>query len=274
METYANTEISDQEFGQFQGLIYQLAGINLPPSKKAMVCSRLAKRLRAHRLQSFGDYYHLLSLQHHTDEVKVLIDLLTTHETYFFREMAHFDFLREQVLPSWSRGRTLRVWSAASSTGEEAYSIAMLLAAQLGGAAWEVVGTDISGKVIATASEGVYPMERARGIPQHYLERFCLRGVGRQEGTFIINDALRARVRFTTANICDPHPELGAFDVVFLRNVLIYFNQETKRQVAWCIARQLQPGGHFMVGHAESINGMADGIQMVKPSIYRKRAAG
>lgn len=262
--------ISDQEFGDFQELIYRLAGVTLPSTKKAMVCSRLTKRLRAYSFNTFTDYYRMLMRQGGEDELKVAIDLLTTHETYFFREIHHFDFLREKVLPRWPAGRTLRVWSAASSTGEEAYSIAMLLAECMGNTPWEIVGTDISEQVIAAASSGIYPMERTKDIPPHYLSRYCLRGVGSQEGRFMISDELRQRVRFLSANLCEPHVELGQFDVVFLRNVMIYFNQETKRKVARCIGAQLRPGGHFMVGHAESLSGLLDNVTPRAPSIYCK----
>jgi chemotaxis protein methyltransferase CheR len=196
------------------------------------------------------------------------VDLLTTNETYFFRESKHFDFLRTKALSARSGGRSFRVWSAAASSGEEAYSIAMVLADCLGGAPWEVLGTDISQRVLQSAAQGIFRMERTRHIPPAYLHRYCLRGTEEHEGTLMVDRTLRARVRFVHANLNAPLPDLGAFDVIFLRNVLIYFNDETKRQVVERVSAALRPGGHFLVGHSESLHGIADALQAEAPSIY------
>lgn len=264
------TPLTDKEFSQFQHFIYEAAGITLPSTKKPLVSGRLAKRLQAHGIASYGDYFALLSSGKAADEVQTAIDLLTTNETYFFREMQHFDLLRELALQARGRSEEFRVWSAASSSGEEAFSIAMVLADTLGMGAWSVLGTDISSRVLRVAEHAHYPMERARHVPVDYLKRFCLRGVGAQEGTLLISRALRARVRFLHANLNAALPEFGRFDVVFLRNVMIYFNDDTKRQVASRVAAALRPGGHFFIGHSESLNGMNAGLVMTAPSIYRK----
>lgn len=265
--------ISDQEFAQFQRFIFEAAGISLSPAKKALVSGRLAKRLQHHRLGSYGEYFRLLASGQASAEVQTAVDLLTTNETYFFREPKHFDLLREQALVARKRAQAFRVWSAASSTGEEAYSIAMVLADCLDGGLWEVTGSDISARVLEKARVGHYSTERTQHIPPSYLQRFCLKGFGAQEGTLLIERSLRARVKFLQVNLNAPLPHLGVFDVIFLRNVLIYFSAETKQQVVGRVLSLLKPGGHFCIGHSESLNGVTDAAQALAPSIYRKPQA-
>lgn len=262
--------ISDQEFAQFQHFIYDAAGITLASSKKALVSGRLAKRLHQHQLTSYGAYFHLLASGESPAEVQIAVDLLTTNETYFFREPKHFEFLRGQALAAANRSQPLRVWSAASSTGEEAYSIAMVLADCMENAPWEVLGSDISSRVLQSACSGHYSLERTKHIPAAYLRRFCLKGIDQQKGTLLIDRGLRNRVRFTQANLNAPLPQLGMFDMIFLRNVMIYFNNDTKRQVVARVLSQLKPGGHFCIGHSESLNEISNAVQMLSPSIYRK----
>jgi chemotaxis protein methyltransferase CheR len=262
--------ISDQEFTQFQRFIFDAAGITLSSSKKALVSGRLAKRLEHCQLGSYGAYFKLLMSGNEPGEVQTAVDLLTTNETYFFRESKHFDFLREQALAAARRTQPFRVWSAASSSGEEAYSIAMVLADCLGSTPWEVVGSDISSRVLQGACAGHYPLQRTQHIPAAYLRRFCLKGTGAQDGTLLIERSLRSKVRFVQVNLNAALPELGMFDVVFLRNVMIYFNDDTKRQVVARVLSQLKPGGHFCIGHSESLNDITNTVQSLAPSIYRK----
>ncbi len=265
--------ITDKEFSRFRNFIFEIAGIDLAPTKQAMVSSRLARRLRHYKLNSYGAYFNLLQRGDHPEERQILIDLLTTNETYFFREPAHFDFLRKTILPGWRRSGTFRVWSGASSTGQEAYSIAMVLADLLKLSPWEVVGTDLSSRVLQTARTGHYPMSRIDGISKDYLRRFCLRGTGRYEGTLLINPAIRSKVKFIHANLNTKLPDLGIFDVIFLRNVMIYFNQETKKEIVRRILALLKPGGYFLIGHSETLKGINDGVTAVAPTIYQKPAS-
>ncbi len=264
------TDITDQEFAQFQRFIYEAAGISLSSAKKALVGGRLAKRLKQYELGSYADYFRLLASGEAPAEVQTAVDLLTTNETYFFREPKHFDLLREQALAARGRAQPFRVWSAASSSGEEAYSIAMVLADCLEGTRWEVLGSDISVRVLQRARVGHYSTERAQHIPPAYLRRFCLKGIGAQQGTLLLERSLRARVQFVQVNLNAPLPQLGAFDVIFLRNVMIYFNAETKRQVVGRVLSLLKPGGHFCIGHSESLNDITDAVQPLAPSIYAK----
>lgn len=263
--------ITSREFTQFQRFIYQAAGITLSSAKEALVGGRLEKRVRACGLRSYGEYFRLVESGTAPAETQMAVDLLTTNETYFFREEKHFEFLRDLITaPAAARSGPFRVWSAASSTGEEAYSIAMVLADRLGEAPWEVFGSDISERVLEQARRGHYSMERARHVPGAYLKRFCLKGLGAQEGTLLVERRLRARVQFMHVNLNGPLPRLGMFDVVFLRNVMIYFNEDTKRQVVARLLSQLKPGGHFLLGHTESLHGISDAVRPVAPAIYRK----
>lgn len=262
--------LSDQEFSQFRHLIYDIAGISLSEAKKPLVSGRLAKRLKHHGVERYADYFRLISERDNAAELQTAVDLLTTNETYFFREPKHFDFLRERIAPEWAGKGTFRVWCGASSSGEEPYTIAMTLAEALGGKSWEVFASDLSTRVLATARRGQYPMSRAESIPRELLRKYCLKGVGRHDGTFLIDRALRERVRFEQINLVKPLPRLGEFDVIFLRNVMIYFDAPTKREVVARMLPMLKPGGHFIVSHSESLNGITEALRLVSPSIYRK----
>jgi chemotaxis protein methyltransferase CheR len=260
--------LSDGEFVRFRQMIHRIAGISLSPSKKALVAGRLAKRLKHHGLASYQDYFQLIHQRQ--EEMQVAVDLLTTNETHFFREPKHFDFLRRQVLPQHAADRPLRLWSAASSSGQEAYSLAMLLADVMGEAAWEVFGSDISTKVLEKARAALYPLEQASEISAAYLKAYCLKGIGSQSGSFTLDPALRRRVRFQQINLNEKLPAVGEFDVILLRNVMIYFEAATKQQVVTRLLERLRPGGYFLIGHSESLNGLAHGLTAVQPSVYRK----
>ena len=262
--------ITDKEFKQFQNFIYKTAGISLSPAKKALVGGRLAKRLQQFRLDSYSEYFRMLESGKESTEVQMAIDLLTTNETYFFRESKHFDLLKEHVRTTHKPGKTFRVWSAASSSGEEAYSIAMVLADCLEDSPWEVVGSDISTRVLERACVGHYPLERTHHIPPAYLKRFCLKGTGTQEGTLLVERRLRDRVHFRQVNLNTPLPSLGVFDAIFLRNVMIYFDGGTKQQVVSRVLSSLKPDGLFFIGHSESLQGVNDTVQPVASSVYRK----
>ncbi|WP_018150989.1 CheR family methyltransferase [Leeia oryzae] len=262
--------ITDQEFTQLKNWIYQQAGISLSKEKKALVCSRLTRRLNHYHLTNYTDYFKLLMSGSYPHEPQIAVDLLTTNETYFFREPKHFQFLSQQALKELVPGKPFRVWSAASSYGQEAYSIAMVLADRLGGRPWEVFGSDISSRVLEKACTGHYPIEQTQHIPKHYLTEFCLKGTGAQEGTFLIASDVRKRTRFEMINLTNPLPDVGEFDVIFLRNVMIYFDLPTKREVIKRLDKQLRPGGYLFIGHSESLNGIYDELEAVAPAIYKK----
>lgn len=265
--------ISQHEFQLFQRLIYKLAGISLSDAKKVLLVSRLHKRLQHYGLDSYSAYYYLLSDHRYPEEQQIMVDLLTTNETYFFREPQHFDFLQHAILPERQRNQPFRIWSAACSSGEEVYTLAMLLEDKLGKEDWQVLGSDISTQVLKKAERAHYPLERNGGIPGDYLRRFCLKGVRGQAGTFLISPALRQRVSFCQINLTLPiQTDIGQFDVIFLRNVMIYFDLKTKQQVINNLMPRLREGGYFIIGHSETLNGIDSKLKLVRPTVYRKEA--
>jgi chemotaxis protein methyltransferase CheR len=261
--------ITEAEFVRFQRLVLQATGITLSDQKKALVVGRLGSRLRHRKAESFSAYYNILQDPCEADELQAAIDLITTNETSFFRESDHFKVLENYIHSLRPVPFPFRVWSAASSSGEEAYTIAMVLADLLGSADWQVVGTDISTRVLERARKGLYPMERAATIPQEFLRRFCLKGQDRHEGLFLMSRQIRDRVTFLQANLCRDLPRLGPFDVAFLRNVLIYFEVTQKRRAVEAVMAQLKPGGLLIVGHSESLTGISDGLVALRPTVYR-----
>lgn len=263
-------ELSDQEFRQFQTFLFNVAGISLSPAKKPLVRGRLAKRLLACGCASYSDYFRLVASGHSRAETQHAIDQLTTNETHFFREPAHFESLHAFARERAAAGREFRVWSAACSSGEEPYTIAMTLAESLGEAAdWRVLGSDLSLRVLQAAARGHYPIEAAESIPPALLKRHCLRGTGPQAGTLLVDRRLRARVEFRQINLNQPLPEVGSFDCIFLRNVMIYFGPDMKRSVVGKLATKMKPGARLVIGHSESLQGLADHLEQVAPTIYR-----
>lgn len=262
---------TDREFQLFQQLIERKLGIFLPVQKKALLSNRLWKRLIACDIKGFDEYYRYIQSPQGSGELSLALELITTNETYFFREQKHFDYVRDEILPAVKTGDKFRVWSAAASTGEEPYSIAMLLADRCQGS-WELLCSDVNRKVIEQAKVGVYPEMRVKNIPPDYLRRFCRKGVGPQEGNTRVNAELRNSVQFFTLNLHEEFPDLGKFDLVFLRNVLIYFENENKSKILARIAATLKPGGILFVGHSESLHGISSCFIPVQPAIYRLAA--
>ena len=264
--------LSDAEFELFRKLIYDAAGISMSPAKKALISGRLSKRVRDLGYNTFREYFNWIDTGKNDPaalrERQNAIDHLTTNETYFFREPRHFDFLQNTLIPAWN-GRLVRIWSAASSSGEEAYTLAMVMGRYHRGE-WEIVGTDISTRVVEAAARAQYPLSRAKNIPEAYLKSYCLKGVGQHEGSFRIDGKLRRRVSFRPANLQEDLSAVGMFDLVLLRNVLIYFDVDIKRRVLGNVLRQLKPGGCLMVGHAESLHGVTSDVTVVQPAVYRK----
>jgi chemotaxis protein methyltransferase CheR len=267
--------LCDDTYRQISELMYDSIGLSFNESKKPLVSSRLAPRIQRLGITNFEDYLELISGNDDGGEFQMAVDLLTTNETYFFREPAHYKLLEEAL--SRTRPRTLAVWSAASSFGDEAWSTAMLLAdlQQQGriGDGWSILGTDISDRVLRSASEAIYPEDRLRNVSPERLKRYCLRGEGPSEGLAQINPKLQSRVRFGQLNLCRPLDDVGLFDVIFLRNVLIYFDARTKSDVVDRVLAQLRPGGLFFIGTAEGRVPCKTPLQSLAPGAFRKPAA-
>ena len=261
--------ITDGEFQTIKQFVYIKAGIDLHPGKKALVCGRLGKRLQHHHFAAYRDYFAFIQTEAGLTEQQICIDLLTTNETYFFREPKHFDWLATYLRNLPSSNQPFRVWSAASSSGEEAYTLAMVLEEHCP-QPWSILGSDVSTRVLERARTGHYAMVRTKHIPMPFLKKYCLRGTGSQEGTFLIRKALRERVEFAQINLNENLPHIGQFDLIFLRNVMIYFDAPTKQAVVNRLTQQLRPGGYLCVGHSESLNGLQHRLQQKAPAIFHK----
>ena len=265
--------LSDSEFRVIQQFVYRHAGIHLHLGKKALVCGRLDKRLQHHQCSSYSDYFRWIQSSEGRTEQQICMDLLTTNETYFFREPKHFDWFAQYLQRLPASSQPLRVWSAASSSGEEAYSLAMVLQ-EYCPQPWQILGSDLSMRVLERARTGHYAMARAKHIPPALLKKYCLKGTGNQDGTFLIQRALRERVDFIHLNLNHALPQVGKFDVIFLRNVMIYFDTATKQSVVQRLVQQLRPGGYLCVGHSESLNDLQHPLQQQAPAIFRLPATG
>ncbi len=269
--------LSDRDFARFQKLIHEEAGIHLTPAKKELFVARTHKRLRELGLSSFGAYF--AQVVQDPDERTLLFDRISTNETRFFREPQQLGFLSQRVLPrlrqqaeAGQRRRRLCAWSAGCASGEEPYSLGMVLRQQLtaqDGWQIEILATDLSTRALERAGRGVYPIERTGEIPEACLRAFMLRGVRSREGWMTVGPELRAIVSFARLNLCtDPYPP-GPFDLVLCRNVLIYFDAETRQQVVARLVERLAPEGLLLVGHAESLSGSGHGLRYAGPLTYQ-----
>jgi chemotaxis protein methyltransferase CheR len=261
--------LSQKSFDAVTSLFHRVSGIQLTGSKRALVTGRLQKLALARGLKDIDQYVELLMRGADEQEMVRLVDKLTTNETYFFREPQHYERLQSLVQARPAGAGAFRVWSAASSSGEEAYSIAMVLADQLGLQGWEVIGTDLSTAMVETAQRGLYPIDRARQMPQHDLKRWCRKGHGEYAGKLLVSAELRQRVSFLGANLTQPLPPVGQFDVIFLRNVLIYFDNPGKAAIVQRVLQHLKPDGLLFTGHAESIANLDLPVESIAPAVYR-----
>lgn len=265
--------ISARAFAGFQALIFKAAGISMSNQKKSLVSGRLAKRLRALNLQSYDDYLHYITKGEgaHNSEFQHFVDLLTTNETYFYREPQHFDFLKQTILSKHRPDKLFRIWSAASSSGEEAYTLAMILSEAFGiNGNWEIIGTDISTKMIKAAQQGIYNEHRVRLVPKDVRYKYLLKGTGKHHDYVAVAPEVKRHVRFYHYNLVESPLRNETFDVIFCRNVLIYFDHATKKKVMQRLCKQLKMGSYLMTGHSESLHGMLPQLKSVKPSVYLK----
>ena len=269
----AALDFSDHQFKIICDLMYEAAGLSYNNSKKSLIHSRLSTRIQRMGLDGFADYIAILKDESQAAEFQMAVDLLTTNETYFFREPKHYELLEKELSARKSKA-PLSVWSAASSFGDEAYSTAMLLSdlQTTGriGPDWSILATDISHRVLLSAKEAVYPEDRLRAVSPERLKRYCLRGEGEAQGQAMMQDKLRQRVQFGQLNLCKPFSGLGSFDVVFLRNVLIYFDVPTKIDVVDRVLATLKPGGLFFLGTAEGRVACETPLLTVQPGAFRK----
>jgi chemotaxis protein methyltransferase CheR len=271
------TAVSDQDFARFQALINRECGIWLSPVKKALLVGRLSRRLRELGMVSFGSYYELVAAD--ANERVLMLDALATNETHFFREPRHWEFLADRHLPALraqadagQRPRRLRAWSAACSTGEEPYSIAMtLLAAFPSGWDLEVFASDLSTKALERARRATWPIGKAEEIPPDYLKAFMLRGHGEQAGLMRAGPRIRALCTFSRLNLVEAvAAPAGPFDLIFCRNVLIYFDRDSRAKVIGRLVDRLAPDGLLFLGHAETLTTGTTLVRPVLPTVYQR----
>ena len=271
-------EISERLFLKFQELIHGEAGIWLSSAKVALLTGRLAKRLRHHGFRSFKEYYALVAES--PEERLQMLDLISTNETRFFREPRHFELLESTIFPKWSqdaatarRNRRIRVLSAGCSSGQEPYSLAMVLLYHFPPeAGWEIeiIATDLSTRVLDVARRGIWPAEKGNEIPPKFLKHFMLRGFGQQVGKIKAGPEIRSLIQFHRVNLKEvSYPFSGKFDLIFCRNVLIYFDQHSREQIVHRLASFLATDGLFFVGHSESLHHLKGILSSLVPTVYR-----
>ena len=267
----------ESEFDYIRSLVYERSRISLSPDKRELVAARLGKRLRATNLSSVGEYCRLLQSPGQETELANLIDAISTNHTFFFRENAHFEFLRKIAAPEMQarsakeRWPQFRVWSAACSSGEEPYSIAITLADTLATWPWTIEATDISHRILDKAKLGIYRSDAVDRLPKNVVSTHFQRGFGPHEGSYRTKLSLRERIRFQHLNLLHGEPPFNElFHVIFCRNVMIYFDRATQEELIGKLARRLVPGGYLMVGHAESLTVLQHSLETVRPAVYRR----
>jgi len=271
--------LTDGLFQKFSDLVYEKTGIFLKPEKKELLNARLGKRLRATGIESFNEYYEYLVNDRSGAELVQFIDSVSTNFTSFFRENSHFEILDSIVLPAFvkeGRGKNKEIlfWSSASSSGEEPYTMAMVVANfvnQHAGTRYRIMATDISSKVLAQAKSGVYAEERIAKVPKPFLKKYFQKGVGNSEGYVKVKEELRRMVHFDHFNLMGDFPWREAIDVIFCRNVMIYFNRETQQELVSKFYQALTPGGYLFIGHSESISGLKHNFVQIDATAYQKK---
>jgi len=264
------------EFEEIRRLAYEKFGLDLRRGKEELVSARLGRKIRESHCRSFREYYRLV-LEDSTGEALIgMIDALATNHTGFLREPAHFEFMKERVLPALLSRPTIDIWSAACSTGEEPYTIAFTILEKMlpGDARLRILATDISTKALDSARRAVYPAERFNDFPAIWMRRFLLRGQGQWKGWYRMKPEVTGRVEFARLNLVEPLSHNRHFPLIFCRNVMIYFDKPTQERLVGRLAECLEPGGYLFVGHAESLTGVNHSLQYVRPAIYRKPEAG
>lgn len=272
-------ELTNDEFNKLSTFIYNESGIKMPPVKRIMLQSRLQKRLKELKMTTFKEYCdYIFSREGLNNEIIHMLDVVSTNKTDFFREPVHFDFLTSNILPelldSSKSYKNLKIWSAGCSSGEEPYTIAIVLFEYLEkhpGFDFSILGTDISTKILQKAVDAVYKEERVEGIPYDLKKKYFLKSKDRENPSVKMGPMLRSKVHFDRLNFMDNSYSLrDMFDIVFCRNVLIYFDRETQEKVINKICTKIVSGGYFFLGHSESIMNMNVPLQQIKPTIYKR----
>ncbi len=271
-------KLSDEDFKRLSEFIYTEYGIKMPPVKKIMLQSRLQKRLRELEITNFKDYVdYVFSKEGQDNEIIHMIDVVSTNKTDFYREAVHFEFLTNNVIPEFGEQTNFRypikIWSAGCSSGEEPYTIAIVLSEckeKYPALEFQILGTDISTRILRQAVDAIYKEKSVEGIPLNILRKYFLRSKDRTNPTVRLVPEIRRRVSYMRLNLMEPAYSsiTETFDVIFCRNVLIYFDRPTQEKVINKLCTKLKPGGYFFLGHSESITGMSVPLKQIKPTIF------
>ncbi|MEA3315507.1 MAG: protein-glutamate O-methyltransferase CheR [Campylobacterota bacterium] len=262
-------KISDKEFLLLKELIHKNSGIDIQKNDKIHLENKLYDIIIEKNITSFRDYYN--HIKDNSKDIQVMINEVTINETYFFREKKHFSFLKEVILPTIKYDK-FRCWSAAGSNGAEAYSIAMEIDYNLNSYKnWEILTSDINNNMIEYSKNGVYPIKYSKRIPLEYLKKYCSKGIKEDEGFFKFKDNIKKNILYEHINLINQiNTKIGIFDIIFLRNMIIYVNDNDKKTIINNILKHLKKDGYLFMGHSESLNRITDKVVQIEPSIYKK----
>ena len=268
-------ELSDKDFQAFSDFIYNEYGIKMPPVKRVMLQGRLLKRIRELNMNSYTEYKeYFFSQEGQKKEIFNFLNVITTNKTDFFREPVHFDFLRDEILPKHQGNGFFKVWSAGCSSGEEPYTISIVLNEHkrlLPNFNYSIHGSDISNKVLTNAAKGIYAENKITLMPLEFKKRYFLKSKDRNNPTVRVKPELQRNIALKHVNLMDNHYDMNeTFDVIFCRNVLIYFDRATQEKVISKLCNYLRPGGIFFIGHSESLSGMNVPLEHIKPTIFKR----
>lgn len=258
------------EFQRLQQLAYQRFGFDIRDGKEDMVSARLGSRVRDLGFDSFSRYLDHVTSSAGQQQFTEMVDLLTTNFTSFFRETAHFDFLKKQLAKPANQHRQLHIWSAACSSGEEPYSLAMAILEQPTKVSASILATDISTRILQKAKTGVYGKDRLTGIAPELLPKYFLRGSGKSEGLYRVKPLLSSMIDFQLFNLVQPQPLNNRYSMIWCRNVMIYFDKPTQERVVANLTSCLEPGGYLLIGHSEALNGIQHSLRYVQPAVYQR----
>ena len=270
--TLLSAELNDQQFHKITQMVHRTSGIHLKQGKEALVKARLMKRLRALGLGSVDQYLSFLQSNEGSGEMTSFIDVMTTNKTSFFREAEHFNYLRDTILPE-VEGAKLRFWSAACSSGEEPYSLAILLREHLADIDKKdllILATDISRSMLEKADKAIYHKETVVNLPCDYINKYFIKNKKGHTETYQVTANIKKLVRLRSLNLMGPWPMKGSFNVIFCRNVMIYFDRTTQQRLINRFWEFLKPGGHLFVGHSEGLAAINHNFRYVRPATYRK----
>lgn len=279
MDALFEATLSASAYRTIVDLVYEHSRINLGSDKQTLISNRLGKRLRQLGIASYDEYCAKLQSFGSQEEIEYLVDLISTNHTRFYREPDHFNYLTEKILPTliprlMSERSPLRIWSAASSSGEEPYTLAIVLSEFLRAhpaVSWQIEATDISRGILAKAERGIYRMDAVEPVPLELLRRYFQKGVDEHEGYCRVKPELREKVRFDRVNLFQPeYPVHLKQNVIFCRNVMIYFDIASREAAVKRLSQHLVPGGYLIVGHSESLMGVRHGLVSIKQGVYQK----